>query len=190
MVKVKKEDFIKKYNVVNFSWNKWTSKAIKIGTQSHWSHTGIIVGNTGDVVQILEASPKGNKIEEYPIEWMRKAYEDKVIEIIDFGINPKIDDLYWNEWISHNKIYGFESILALILYKLGFKTNINIVGTVICSELVSKLLYILSNKTILLGYNPKQIDEKYKSEYNVEFWRVEPKHISLSKYGERLRLEE
>lgn len=186
MVLVSKELFFKKYNVINFSWNLKTSNIIKSVSQSHWAHTGIIVASDEIEVLVLESTVKGVVLKPYTKAFLVEKYKDKTIEIVDFNINPNKPDSIWKDFMANNKSYGFESYISLIMYKLGFSTNFDVVGTVICSELVSKLLYNLSDKKVVLGYKEKGTP----SEYDRQFWRIEPKHISLSRQGERLRLKD
>lgn len=189
MVLVNKEHMFKKFYIIDFSWKSWISDAVKVASQSHWSHTGIILDVSDDKVTLLESlTPGGPTVTYYTKEFLYGLYKNKTIEILNFGLKNDNSDEILAKYKNQRITYGYESILAILLIKLGFSTKFNIVGTMICSELVSRLIYDLSDGKIALGYNPGAEDKN--SEYDIEFWRIEPSHISLSKYGDRVRVLE
>jgi uncharacterized protein YycO len=111
----------------------WAGRAIRLGTLSHWNHSGLYLGDG----KIIEATPHGvvigNLSEYQTVIWNR---HDVITDEQHAGIIAYAKSRL-------NDPYGFLEIAVLVLRILGLKTfsdllarQLNEVKGVICSQLV------------------------------------------------------
>ena len=167
--------FVKKYKpgmLVFFDWNSIISKAIKYFDNSKWSHIGIIIDVDEDSgsLTLFESLISGPEFRTYGIGELQ-TYEERgqaYAYMIDYPKSTKLKKLKEYAEKYNNRDYGFISypfiIMFLIMKNLGMKTKvwsilfsgskskkgyfyISLKG-LICSELIVRLLYDVSNRKI------------------------------------------